>query len=514
MISNETFSAMAFLNRDKLNTSIEFKDSSELKRIADNIVTQIRVETDGNTNEQDIYADIVNQIDKAFYDSNNEYSNVLFNMASEIGQEITDAFVYISGPLRDEVNSLSQKINEEMSVTLSRMGAETLLNDNVSPDVSFGLVYWKNNKSQEDIVDKATTATRMTIKELRKNNLPNMAIRAKEFVSKFKEVKLEENVHEMILGTLNKIVTGEEHSNIARTWNCLCNRINFAQLGNDVYNFLNDIKNISLAVKIKDEVERISQVIKGVENLNLSPINTEVVEAINNNKQILSDLVSVTEYGLLLTKETYAGTLILTPTLLNGEVFDEFKKQGGTLADIAYYLRINYNINNPLNEKTKTLERYGIPMNVVLSGREKINKTIANDNINIKMNSKVVRTKALRTAYTHTLVSYFNNIPDTMIPERMTKSDFINRHQYLINRSINAFDVNENNLEDSLYYFLIELWHKETFVEVVHSYLNTECSKMVRLKEGQPLTQVDISKLNAKVISILLTEYLVKRHLT
>jgi hypothetical protein len=515
-ISNETFSAMAFLNKDKLNTPVAFREDSDLKRICDNISNEISVSVDSNTTEQDIYLDIVNQIDKSFYDKDSNYSDILFNMASGVSQEITDAFCYISGTLRDEVSSLSEKINHEMTISLSKMGAETLLNDNVAPDVSFGLIYWQNGNSQKNIdnvVERAIQATRMTNAGLRKNNLPNMALRSKEFIIKFKEVKLENSVHEMIIGTLNKIVPSEEYSNVTRGWDCICNKMSFAQITNNVYEFLNDIKNISLAIKIKDDIERISQVIKGVENLNLSPIDTETTTAINNNKQILNDLISVTEYGLLLTKETYKDTLILTPTLLNGEVYDEFKKQNGTLTDIAYYLRVRHNINNPLNEKVSPITKYGIPMSVVLESREQINNIIANDNVNIKMTAKVIRTKALRTAYSHVLTEYFNNIPDSLVPEHLTKNDFINRNRHLVNKSINAFDVTENNIEDSLYYFLIEMWHKNTFIEVVHSYLNTECKKMITLKEGDSLNRVDISKLNSKVVAILLTEYLSKKHL-
>lgn len=511
--STKTFAAISFVNKEHIikEGSCVFKENSELRRLQNDLANNLNLEIDDDSTEEEVIFSLIDKLGEIYEEE--EIEKDLFNMAGTISQEILQAFSTISGPIAEEVESLTEEVNAEMERYLKSTGSEALISDQVQPEVEFGILRWgdiKNDVYKNNIINRAVAVSGVGGTEARKNALPTMSTKVTQ--KKITPVTLHKDITSDIVEKLNNIVVAEDYSTLEECWNMIVIPGYFDQYRTQVAKYLSDSNDIKKAALVKETTFSIRNFLRGYDNLRFS-FSEDTIKTLNNNKQQLMDICDMAEYGLIITREQFKNTLVLSPSLLNEDGLTSFKSAGGTIADIAYHLRINYHINNPLVDEEMKFPFMGIGSEVILNQRSSINSAIARDNANIQASSKVLKNKAMRTAYRYVLTGYFNQIPETRLPEGVSKEWFVSQKKGYIEHSINGFDVNSDNIEDSLYKFIMGLWYEGTFVNIVYGYLGKEAKKLMQTKEGEGVSDQEITELNTRVVAILVTDYIKRVHI-
>lgn len=195
--------------------------------------------------------------------------------------------------------------------------------------------------------------------------------------------------------------------------------------------------------------------------------------------------------------------LVLTKDVLNGDFTDEFLSGGNTFEDISKHIRVRYFAKN------REIPNTGIRMDEIVEAKEAVGEQFdvdtAAQQLRMTRSAHMAATKAMETV----LMGYLDNVSETRLPTGMTVKQFVRNHAAEVRACVNKLDnTSDNNMEDLLYRFVIDLWYKNTPVASAHNLFGEEVIRQLSI--NPTLEQKDLDLIDVSVAATVAADFLMK----
>lgn len=483
---------------------VVFSEDSEFAQIHQFISEKIQVAIDPDTSVSDAINMIVDQIEAIMADpANNSRLADLDRAAGLLTQQVSGSFQQLRYNISDQVDALASEINEEFTKELRSQGAEILLGDQEEPSVDFGVIRWgtlSQGNYVNEVIENASAIAGLRDKKVSQTNWNY--IKNKLPLQGFQPIDIHQDIFADFCDKVNNVVTThnlEECTDVlriflkAQRFSGFCNNIGRKATGRpEDFSWL------------LDRVNLVKQVLKAVAIVPMD-LSDETKAKLQDNVKLVRQGVSAAEFYLLVLKEKYQNSLILSPELLNGEVLTKFTNSGGTMADIAYHLRAYYD--------EVAVPMAGVDLNRVLEFKTRVNEIITSKNAQVKMKMTVIKAKAMNAAFHRILDNYLRTLPQEALPENHSPKSFYLDKYPQITKVMDQFQAQQDNVTDAVYRFVLAVWHDGQLVQTLFNYLGKE---YVRLAERADIKNDEntVAVADAYVVATLVGEYFAKRHVT
>lgn len=218
---------------------------------------------------------------------------------------------------------------------------------------------------------------------------------------------------------------------------------------------------------LTDFITTTNSVLRAAEKCRFN-LSAKACEQIANNLKKVHELMMLEGYALLAARKNYRNALVINRHTINGDVYDEFIDQGGKMVDINRYL----NFYHP-SSRSKTLPVKGIYLKSVLDAKqdlathytEDLKRNTAKQN-RLKLERKMRETNAL-------LNDYLANVPDTRIPEGMSRAEYVRSNQRYVDSVVTQLDRDpDHNTQRLLYDFVFQTQYFGTPLPHLHSQMS------------------------------------------
>lgn len=190
-----------------------------------------------------------------------------------------------------------------------------------------------------------------------------------------------------------------------------------------------------------------------------------------------------------------------TAVMVNGKMLNEFTNQGGTLEDLAKYLRIAY------FDPNRKLPGNGISIKEVLSNKDIVNRKFAEDTAQFNLRVKLFRESRTAVAIEKALNDFLIGADVTRRPKDMSAETFFKMNAPFVKKAVRKYGNNgDNNLENVLYDFIIDVWYQNTPVATAHKLFGEEAIKQLEIKPE--LSAQDADLIDITVFASLAAQFL------
>lgn len=500
-----SFKSFAVMLAEKFDDlpDIFFAETSELGKIYQYIIEHIQIGTVEDMDLEDLVFMITSQIEALMADPKHIDELVKLDRAANLlTKEVSGAFQVLRYNVADLVGSLLDEVLKANDKELIAQGAEVLINDDTKPATDFGVINWGSLGQYNyinEVIEVCSGIAKLNNREISnininylKNRIPLMG-----FVS----IDLNDENFEMITDQLNKAISAYNIDDIKDAFRAFITPVRYT-------GFANNIKKKSVQINADDyswlfeRVKIMKAIIKALDLLSID-LSEQTLSNLNNNKKLVHKLCYVAEFYLIFVKDKLKDSLILSKQLVNGDNLTKFENAGGTKFDISYHIRAFF--------EDRTIPMMGVPLNTVVEFREKVDAIITSKNDQVKMKMKMFKTKAMNKAFFNTLTSYLRSLTKEVIPEQYTVETFYGEKFPMIDRILNNFQYQTDNVEDALYKFVLHVWYDNTIIQTLYNYLGREYVKIAASSSENQ--EQDLVIADAYVVATLIGEYFTKRHL-
>jgi len=473
-----------------------FIDETEFNRIFQYLVEQIDIQIDVDTPTAELVSAVVSQLESIMTDSEHiDITSLLDKAANSLTLEITGAYHKLRGPIHDTVSAMTEEAIGKYEQNLIDVGAEVLLDKVVAPSVDFNILRWgKLSRSgyTEEVYSDIREFTNLgnperTIANVvyATNRIPQMG---------FKDTTLNQDALDIIIDELNLSIPDRNREDIAEALPV------FLKLRR--YNgYCANIKSKPIEW-IVDRSIFITSIANALNAMSLD-LSDDTIDIIKNNIQFVNTATRVAEYKSIMTMKDLKGSLIIGDNLLNESELKRFTDAGGTNEDIAYHLRALY--------EDKTIPRKGISTDTVLDFRDRVNRIIGSKHDAVRSKMHIIKLKALHQALKSVFDKHLREVPEEILPSGRTALEHYRINSKHISRIINMLTKDSDNIEDSIYAFLMEVDYPDTLVNTLYKYLGKEYGKLIDANDD-PDTNI-VALADVYVVATLLGEYFKCRHL-
>ncbi len=213
---------------------------------------------------------------------------------------------------------------------------------------------------------------------------------------------------------------------------------------------------------------------------------------ISDNANVLYSYLKVGAYFCeVCRKQVFQNAVMLSNGVLNKDVLEAYRKEGGTESDLIVHKHYMY--------RAGKLPFGGLAMNTVLSFKEKLSvKAKAEMDAN-SVKTKYATSQVMKSAMTSCLVKYTNSVE---LKDKRCVSE-------LIRRATEQYMMDTINLEDIMFKFILDLQHRDCFVSLLHERLGA--SYIAKLAENNELNSTDAVVAEVGVYTKLVVEFMMNK---
>lgn len=235
-------------------------------------------------------------------------------------------------------------------------------------------------------------------------------------------------------------------------------------------------------------------------------VSAQTRETLAANLQKVNDLLLLSGYALIPTRKYFANSLMMTANLINGDNYDDYINQGGTLVDAHNYMRVFCKSRNDIDVPAQ-----GISGKAILSKTPELKAKFAERKQELNRKRMRAELSTSSRAVQHALVSYLDSVDDTHLPANMTRKEFMDfntgRAIRVGDRLDASPDENRNNL---LYNFVLDTHYAGTFVSDLHHRLSEAVVKEATAGDAADIDDTAKDDIISNIGSEVASEFAVK----
>lgn len=423
------------------------------------------------------------------------YFTKLDNVANNLGKALLNVFNILQNNIKPEVDDLKNKISEEAAKSLESI--EVIKNNEIRSgyDVFNWDEYFDKFGGQEAILgaikDKFNYKPAFSDTDIR--------ILITDPSMKPENVNVDEETEDAIRKMnedteLNRVIT---NSVLGNNFGCHAELI---RLLRQMFNS-NDIVGMHILLKRAAEYKRI------LDNIDVSKLNVldSLRVQISTNIDAIYKLLDFVVYATMIARKRLADVkaLVLDKDTLNGDFVEEFTAAGNTFEDISKHIRIRYLAKN------RNLPGTGIRIGEITENKESVNKQFTADTAAQQLRISRATFTAMSRAMELVLTQYLEGVDESRLPTGMNVNQFARAHRAEVRSCVGKLDTSsDNNLEDLLYRFVIDLWYKNTPVASAHKLFGEEVIRQLSINPS--LEQQDLDLIDVSVAAAIAADFLMK----
>lgn len=483
--------------------SITINENSDLGLISTDIASSA-VTIKDHESEADQLNDIFNSIGNYFdNDQNVSRLSIIDKTSKSFALSLERSYEELNSKIIPLANTITEKIVNRYRELMIRENADNLLTDQNEPSESqYSFLDWGSKSPSEitEIIETACINANINVKDLTPSNL-SYVIAKMNFSAGMKQINFPEDVKKTIIDKLIVAFKDTLIEDDVQSYFRIVTDINaYTNFCNRLVQKVNDAKNLGQSCLDVIQTVRSAMIfINKSKPVIADDLNLETIEDLASNIDILLKTIFALKYWLLLTENlTFKDKLIVSGTIINKPVYENFLREGKTISDIYKYLKAFHITTN--------VPSSGISLATVVS-------TDANDRLDkvnqrIESNTSFIKSKCLINAFTFSMQQLTNDeIIVSTFPELESNDVKQAFYKFAINLS-NNLKGNIDNVSDVVLSSIIFFFHKGSIIEVLYRYLGSNFSNLV--DEGEDIDNESILQSQCNAVTELLIDFLFK----
>lgn len=263
---------------------------------------------------------------------------------------------------------------------------------------------------------------------------------------------------------------------------------------------------VKCMTNMSEAIDRVYPVLLKFQRFTLNTSDA-VNEVFRKNLQKVFDVITTGAYTLMAIKNTYNknNALVIAgdgkKILLNADVAKEAHISNDA---IIRHMRVKY------FKDDKPIPRNGVKAKEVKDNEEKEEQEFEKDKATKQIRTASKRRNAMSKAMSAVLYDYLANTDPRKLPKGVDGKQFAKENAGVIKAFANKLEAtSDRNLQNSLYEFVINIWHRNTPVATAHKLFGEEVVKQLSLKPS--LESMDVKMIDTSVAVAIATDYLVNR---
>ena len=450
-----------------------------------------------------IVPDVVHQYIKLR--NNPEYNksfSAIDTLASKLGEKVTSVFQLLKTSIQPEVEDLQNQIYDKVK-ELSKTNPEFGLTTSLELSTDFQRINF------DDIINNFGGIDLIKTEFSEVTGIPDPTLNMDTLRFGFNRTKLSiENVNideEATIDNINRIAEYLKNANISsetiRTvYDTVMTSYNFNGLIVKSLGYIFDTNDY--ATGLLRDIDLIKTYMPVVDAMQHVPFNLPdtLKDRIYTNIDTVRNAAALIRFAIAVLMVRFSDAVIITKDLLNDKTTEQYLSNGGSLEDISKFLLVFY--------RDTELPNTGIPISVLEEHKEQVNKEFTSLTATMMMNKASIRKNALTLATKDVLQEYLLNTSQDRLPDGTTGERFAYEKQYLIKKCINKLDGgDDDNLEGSLFKFIIDLWYDNTIVATVHNLFGEEIMKQLSI--SKEISDSQLSLVDARVAAKIMAKFIV-----
>jgi len=486
----------------------KFNKNSIFSNITNNLGFGVLISDRNNISKKEILEQTYNSLNQNLFDeANSFYIQQLDSIASGFAKEIETVFLTLKNQIKPEVRKIEKLVFNKFHTNLKKSKLENLISSEESIDTSdIRFLKWTGLSKSNVIIDNVHTFANIKKRDLTINNL-NYAI-GKLKLTKIEDLDLSEEAKEsntnLIRDFFNRKYESISSDLGEQYFKYIVNNRAYKSLVNNIIRKINNKKDVVIVVKdllfLCNNVILFTDIIKN-KNIELL-VNEKSYNKILNNIQKVKTLCYIGLYYCLYNKKTtLKNKLILSKDLVNYDLYKKFEKNGGSLEDIANFIKAYY--------FDKPFSSYGVSYETV--SKSDIKSDITKINIEIALQKDKILTDNLKRAFYIVMTNSFDDIYKYIVNDSEKNSDIINKVKQDYNRYVriykNLLKGKEENVFDAIYDIIVKSFYPKSLVEKVYFNLGNNYKKLLDKSE---IHEKDIKFTNVTSTVDILIDYIME----
>ena len=463
--------------------------------------------TNGKLSDEDRQAFIINEVINTYNSlkkcpEHQCYFNVLDRLADNLGANINNIFTTLATGVKPEVDNLKEQIEALTAQLVSQKAGVIDLNGDIKAD--YEMTDFKTLYEIFGGADELSDAVKEVFGFKPALTVSSLQILISNDAIRVTNLKLDKSVNDEIFDRLS-VDTSFDSGDISRIVSAMCDDLSIRQLTNELVGGL--IRGGSYAESykvIRNALEKYSPIVDALSSLALN-VSDIVAERIHANLEKVKNVLLLAGFGLMVMEDNlkHFKILVLSNDLVFADLMEDFKDAKGTPELISKYLKVFY------FSKNVAIPSMGVKLDAIVKALPEIEELYTVDATADKLNAERTRRDAMRNAIINVLYNYLLSTPEDKLPKGRNAKAFADDKKLTIRHYAGKIDVSnsDSNLESVLYDFILEIWFKNTPVELAHQLIGKEVIKQLELNPDMSDKTCDL--IDTSIGSIIISDFIV-----
>lgn len=464
-----------------------------------------------NMTDKAMETEVANQVFAA-YDKLKEnpelgqYFSPLSKLANDLGVTIVNVFGILRTGVKPEVDALRESVLGRTTEILEQENYDVLVSPNATLSTDFFIVNWDELVNKQGGISVVTDAMREYLKGYSTMaSINDLRILISSQILTIRPFSINTDTAGDILDRVkNRLNDDVQKASVDTIFDLITDKYSFDKLVTNILgravasNEYGQILNSAIAL--------LSDLYPVYEVFRTTPLDVtdEVLCDIQDNLTVLGKFFMSVAYLLLVMRQHFSTALVVSDRMLNNDNLQTFGTDGGTMEDVAKYMRVFYETKNipvPFN---------GIPGSEIIEMRERATEAYNQLTQTHLMQASTIRHSIMTRAIRDILSDYIRSADVSRLPAQMSIEDFYRVKQHLVQDASNRLDISEDHhLDNILYDFVLSLWYEGTMVKTAHSLFGTEIVRQMEATtelDNETLALVDARVAAAICANFIMTE--------
>ncbi len=483
---------------------IKLRPDTDIHLIASHISTSAFVQNASSSTKQKTTATFDTIIDFFEDDNNITRTQSTDKIAKALGGILENSHNTIINEIGSMVTDLRANIEEYYLRFLKLEKADDLFESEASiTEKDYTFLKWEKLRTasrQLEIVENACSNINLNNRDLLSTNLTYITEKLR--FSGMVDADISSEATTTILTELNKVFTSESYGistqRIERLLSVATSKQAYSTFCAAIQSQMNSHQEVaSNTIFLIQLVNDFNTVMGRINTILTDHVSGSTLSVIKANLTIVQKTLVAIQYFCLYNKEKrFKNRLILTKTIINNEVYQEFLKSGKSIVDIHNYLKVfHQKVSVPL---------MGIDVDIVNDANleERLAVTTATN----RSNAKFIKSKCLIQAYDLAMNEFAKQIMEENLFDYEDDRSIIAKFSAIAKVKAADFGGDIGKVDDALYDVLIKTFYDDDLVGVVFKYLRY--SIMDLSKSTEAITDQSILDAEAKSAVFILTDFL------
>lgn len=261
------------------------------------------------------------------------------------------------------------------------------------------------------------------------------------------------------------------------------------------------------ALSIQSHISRMQHLVDGFRKTPLNVPN-KVFDQIHANVDKMQQSINLAVYAYASIRKKYndVKSVLITEDLANEDVLDTAAEEGTPVDEASMYTYVHAYYGTDGQPFPKT----GIRLADIQTG-SKAAKAMYDEKRQAKLNNAAhYQRKATLDAAENVCLEYLKHIDTKFIPKGLSVNDFVKGNERHVRKlAKNLFSTNDNNLQSSLYEFVLDTKYPGTVLKDVHHRFGALAQKAVSsAHEGENVSNEALNMINNEVAAEMSTNFI------